>query len=205
MLKKRADMKLVVMSATLEAEKFQSYFLDAPLMKIPGRLHPVEVFYTKEPEQDYLEAAIRTVVNIHTTEETPGDVLVFLTGEEEIEDACKKITREIEQLKEKVRRHFRTSFPGEISVHVQVGPVKVLPLYSTLSPKHQQRIFETVRSIPRRYRAGSCPSSMMTRTVRERRSPRWAMLLSLTRLTIRISVMRLDGTSERLFDDDRWH
>lgn len=47
MLKQRADLKLVVMSATLEAEKFQGYFEDAPLMKVPGRLHPVEIFYTQ--------------------------------------------------------------------------------------------------------------------------------------------------------------
>lgn len=46
-LKNRKDLKLVVMSATLEAEKFQGYFLDAPLMKVPGRLHPVEIFYTQ--------------------------------------------------------------------------------------------------------------------------------------------------------------
>jgi HrpA-like RNA helicase len=46
-LRNRKDLKLVVMSATLEAEKFQEYFLDAPLMKVPGRLHPVEVFYTQ--------------------------------------------------------------------------------------------------------------------------------------------------------------
>ena len=46
-LKNRTDLKLVVMSATLEAEKFQGYFLDAPLMKVPGRLHPVEIFYTQ--------------------------------------------------------------------------------------------------------------------------------------------------------------
>ena len=46
-LKQRTDLKLVVMSATLEAEKFQGYFLDAPLMKVPGRLHPVEIFYTQ--------------------------------------------------------------------------------------------------------------------------------------------------------------
>ena len=46
-LRNRRDLKLVVMSATLEAEKFQGYFLDAPLMKVPGRLHPVEVFYTQ--------------------------------------------------------------------------------------------------------------------------------------------------------------
>lgn len=89
------------MSATLEAEKFQGYFLDAPLMKVPGRLHPVEIFYTQEPERDYLEAGIRTVVQIHSCE-PPGDILVFLTGEEEIEDACKKINKEITQLGDSV-------------------------------------------------------------------------------------------------------
>jgi pre-mRNA-splicing factor ATP-dependent RNA helicase DHX15/PRP43 len=123
-LRNRPDLKLVVMSATLEAEKFQAYFNVAPLMKVPGRLHPVEIFYTQDPERDYLEAAIRTVVQIHTCE-TPGDILVFLTGEEEIEDACKKITKEIQNL-------------GD-----QVGPVKAVPLYSTLPPAMQQKIFES--------------------------------------------------------------
>ncbi|KAL4602834.1 hypothetical protein ACB092_10G082500 [Castanea dentata] len=122
-LKNRPDLKLVVMSATLEAEKFQGYFFQAPLMKVPGRLHPVEIFYTEEPERDYLEAAIRTVVQIHMCE-TPGDILVFLTGEEEIEDACRKITKEVANM-------------GD-----QVGPVKVVPLYSTLPPAMQQKIFE---------------------------------------------------------------
>eukprot|EP01023_Acetabularia_acetabulum_P025838 TRINITY_DN24659_c0_g1_i1.p1 TRINITY_DN24659_c0_g1~~TRINITY_DN24659_c0_g1_i1.p1 ORF type:complete len:351 (+),score=76.73 TRINITY_DN24659_c0_g1_i1:127-1053(+) len=84
-LKQRPDLKLVVMSATLEAEKFQEYFQDAPLMKVPGRLHPVEIFYTPKPEKDYLEAAIRTVVQIHQSEEQ-GDILLFLTGEEQISE-----------------------------------------------------------------------------------------------------------------------
>ncbi|KAG2693262.1 hypothetical protein I3843_08G084600 [Carya illinoinensis] len=122
-LKNRSDLKVVVMSATLEAEKFQGYFNGAPLMKVPGRLHPVEIFYTQEPERDYLEAAIRTVVQIHMCE-PPGDILVFLTGEEEIEDACRKISKEVANL-------------GD-----QVGPVKAVPLYSTLPPAMQQKIFE---------------------------------------------------------------
>ncbi|XP_012066040.1 probable pre-mRNA-splicing factor ATP-dependent RNA helicase DEAH2 isoform X2 [Jatropha curcas] len=122
-LRNRPDLKLVVMSATLEAEKFQGYFNDAPLMRVPGRLHPVEIFYTQEPERDYLEAAIRTVVQIHMYEPL-GDILVFLTGEEEIEDACRKITKEVGNM-------------GD-----QVGPVKVVPLYSTLPPAMQQKIFE---------------------------------------------------------------
>lgn len=49
---------------------------------MPGRTHPVEIFYTPEPERDYLEAAIRTVVQIHMCEEEAGDVLLFLTGQE---------------------------------------------------------------------------------------------------------------------------
>jgi len=60
----------------------QQYFDNAPLMSVPGRTHPVEIFYTPEPERDYLEAAIRTVVQIHMCEETEGDVLLFLTGQE---------------------------------------------------------------------------------------------------------------------------
>lgn len=52
------------------------------MLTVPGRTHPVEIFYTPEPERDYLEAAIRTVVQIHMCEEEAGDVLLFLTGQE---------------------------------------------------------------------------------------------------------------------------
>jgi len=112
------------MSATLDAEKFQKYFDNAPLLSIPGRTFPVEIFYTPEPERDYLEAAIRTTVQIHQYE-AEGDILLFLTGEEEIEDACRKIKRESQAL-------------GD-----QVGDLLVVPLYSTLPPAQQQRIFDT--------------------------------------------------------------
>ena len=77
----------------------------------------------QEPERDYLEASIRTVVQIHLSEPA-GDVLVFLTGEEEIEEACRKIQDEVKRFGPKA------------------GPVKVLPLYSSLPPQMQQRIFE---------------------------------------------------------------
>lgn len=53
------------MSATMDAVKFQNYFAGAPMLKVPGRTHPVEIFYTPEPERDYVEAAVRTTVNIH--------------------------------------------------------------------------------------------------------------------------------------------
>ncbi|XP_054721119.1 putative pre-mRNA-splicing factor ATP-dependent RNA helicase PRP1 isoform X2 [Uloborus diversus] len=121
---RRADMKIVVMSATLDAGKFQNYFDNAPLMTVPGRTHPVEIFYTPEPERDYLEAAIRTVIQIHMCEETEGDILLFLTGQEEIEEACKRIKRELDNL------------------GPDVGDLKCIPLYSTLPPNLQQKIFE---------------------------------------------------------------
>ncbi|CAA7019606.1 unnamed protein product [Microthlaspi erraticum] len=105
------------MSATLETDKFHKYFSGSPLIKVPGRLHPVEILYTLEPEMDYLEAAINTVIQIHKCE-PPGDVLVFLTGEEEIEEACKSITCKL----------------GD--------QVTVMPLYATLPSALQHKIFD---------------------------------------------------------------
>ncbi|KAI8977852.1 pre-mRNA-splicing factor ATP-dependent RNA helicase PRP43 [Trametes punicea] len=131
--KRRSDLKIVVMSATLDAKKFQKYFSlsgpdnPAPLFKVPGRTHPVEVFYTQEPEPDYVEAAIRTVLMIHRAED-PGDILLFLTGEEEIEDACRKIKLEADDL--------LNQDPDS------VGPLVCIPLYSSLPPQQQQRIFD---------------------------------------------------------------
>lgn len=122
---RRPDLKIVIMSATLDAQKFQGYFNDAPLLAVPGRTHPVEIFYTPEPERDYVEAALRTVLQIHATE-PEGDILLFLTGEEEIEDACRKISLEGDEL-------LRES---------DCGPLKVYPLYGTLPPQSQQRIFD---------------------------------------------------------------
>lgn len=124
-VQRRPDLKIIIMSATLDAQKFQRYFMDAPLLAVPGRTHPVEVFYTPEPEQDYVEAAIRTVLQIHATEDE-GDILVFLTGEEEIEDAARKIAMEGDEM---VRE-------------ADAGPLKVYPLYGSLPPHMQQRIFD---------------------------------------------------------------
>ena len=119
---KRKDLRVVVMSATLDAKKFQDYFEGAPLLKIPGRTYPVQVYYTPEPERDYFEAAVRTVLQIHQCE-GPGDILVFLTGQQEIEDACTKIREEAQ------------------GFGPDVGKLDARPLYSSLPPQAQQRIF----------------------------------------------------------------
>lgn len=122
---RRPDLKIIIMSATLDAEKFQCYFNDAPLLAVPGRTYPVEIYYTPEFQRDYLDSAIRTVLQIHATEEA-GDILLFLTGEDEIEEAVRKISLEGDQL---VRDEG-------------CGPLSVYPLYGSLPPHQQQRIFE---------------------------------------------------------------
>ncbi|CAD7944289.1 unnamed protein product [Amoebophrya sp. A25] len=122
-MKNREDLKIVVMSATLDAEKMQLYFNNAPMINIPGRTFPVEIYYTPEPEKDYLQAAIRTVLMIHN-EEPDGDVLLFLTGEEEIEYAC------------------RTLMSSARSTDPKIGELRAIALYSSLPPHMQQRIFE---------------------------------------------------------------
>lgn len=122
---RRPDLKLIIMSATLDSQKFQRYFNDAPLLAVPGRTHAVEIFYTPEAERDYVEAALRTVLQIHATE-PEGDILLFLTGEEEIEDAVRKISLEADEM---VRE-------------ADAGTMKVYALYGTLPPAQQQRIFD---------------------------------------------------------------
>ena len=60
---------------------FRRTFFEAPIFTIPGRTFPVQILYTKEPETDYLDASLITVMQIHLSE-PPGDILLFLTGQE---------------------------------------------------------------------------------------------------------------------------
>ena len=122
LLEKRKNLKLIIMSATFDIEKFQKYF-DAPLIIIKGRTFPVEIKYLTNPTDDYVECAIKKVIEIHKNEKK-GDILLFLTGEEEIENACQKIREGIEEL-------------GD-----EVGYANVIPIYSTLPPYLQEKIFE---------------------------------------------------------------
>ncbi len=115
-LPKRPELKVVVMSATLNAERFQAYFKGSPLIDVPGRMFPVEISYTEAPEKDYYAAMVKQVCQIHQHEQ-PGDILVFLTGEEEIENACADVREQIDQM------------------GGSVGEALILPLYSTLSPQ----------------------------------------------------------------------
>ena len=98
-------LKVVVMSATLDVKTFQTFFPESAMIKIPGRQYPVQVVYTSEPHEDYVDAALQTVMQIHKY--TPGgdgsDVLVFLTGQDEIEDLMDQTTTLIKAVKEALK------------------------------------------------------------------------------------------------------
>lgn len=85
-LQVRPEFKLLISSATLDAEKFSAYFGNAPIFSFPGRRYPVDIYYTSQPEADYIEAAVVTVLQIHVTQDE-GDILVFLTGQVRDADA----------------------------------------------------------------------------------------------------------------------
>ncbi|KAM3872744.1 pre-mRNA-splicing factor ATP-dependent RNA helicase DHX16 isoform 3-T3 [Diretmus argenteus] len=118
----RPDLKVLVASATLDTERFSCFFDDAPVFRIPGRRFPVDIYYTKAPEADYLEACVVSVLQIHVTQ-SPGDILVFLTGQEEIEACC-------ELLQERCRR-----------LGSKISELLVLPIYANLPSDMQAKIF----------------------------------------------------------------
>ncbi|KAK7028817.1 Salivary acidic proline-rich phosphoprotein 1/2 [Paramarasmius palmivorus] len=77
-------LKIIIMSATLDAEKFANFFPGAKTIYVQGRQHPVTIYHTTTSQVDYVDAAMRTFFQIHT-DQPPGDVLIFLPGQEDIE------------------------------------------------------------------------------------------------------------------------
>uniref|UniRef100_A0A7S1N3Q4 RNA helicase n=1 Tax=Eutreptiella gymnastica TaxID=73025 RepID=A0A7S1N3Q4_9EUGL len=115
-------LKVVIMSATFDCVKFSDFFAGAPTVHVPGSTYPVQILNIQHKVDDYLDQAIATVYNILLFEEDQGHILVFLTGEEEIEQACDIL---------RVDPRFHGD-PGLV----------VLPLYSALPPQDQIRVFE---------------------------------------------------------------
>ena len=120
----RKDLKLIIASATMNAEKFSNYFNDAPIFNIPGRRFPVDIHYTKNPEANYIQAALTTIFQIHTTQELPGDILVFLTGQDEIETMQESLEEACHKL-------------GSL-----IKPLIICPVYASLPTDLQKNIFE---------------------------------------------------------------
>ena len=86
------DFKLIVTSATLNVEKFARFFGNCDVFSIPGRTHPVQLIYNEAPAEEYIYETVTRVMKIHL-EEHAGDVLVFMPGKEEIEDAGDRLTK----------------------------------------------------------------------------------------------------------------
>lgn len=168
--------QVIVMSATMDVDLFSEYFNKSPVLYLEGRQHPIQIYYTKQPQSDYLHAALVTIFQIHQVsvasasqvlcffflytfltiahmrlcclytatvlphaqtqsfvvvvvvcaQEAPlsHDILVFMTGQEEIE-ALARTCRDI-------AKHLPDS----------CGPMVVVPLYASLPPLQQLRVFQ---------------------------------------------------------------
>jgi ATP-dependent RNA helicase DDX35 len=136
-LRKREDLRVVVSSATLEAERFLDFFAPddgekvhgkskeeyGKIIGIEGRTYPVEIQYAIEPTNNYVESIVEAVMNIHT-KESDGDILVFLTGREEIDDVIDMLGDRIADMPSTQQR------------------LLTLPLYAGLPTEEQMFVFQ---------------------------------------------------------------
>ena len=152
LLPRRPDLKVIITSATIDPESFAAHFADAsgtpaPIIEVSGRTYPVEIRYRPLVEEVSIEDPKTHAVKVRKTErdlfdaigdavgelgrETPGDVLVFLSGEAEIRDAADALT-------------------GRFRAARGSAALEVLPLYGRLSAAEQHRVFEVNKSGARR-------------------------------------------------------
>ncbi|KAH9812814.1 P-loop containing nucleoside triphosphate hydrolase protein [Melampsora americana] len=115
-------LKIVVMSATLDAQRFAEFFDNAKVIYIQGRQHPVTIYFSKEPQTDYIEAAVKTSLQIHKNQ-PPGDVLVFLAGQEDIES-----------MQSQLMLYAKDLVPS-------MTQMMICPLYAKLPTAQQQQVF----------------------------------------------------------------
>ena len=138
--KVRPDLKIIVASATLDAQFFKDYYEQnltsdpdkdtARIIHLEGRTFPVDIFYLNKPTADYMKQSLDTILNIHKKNE-PGDILVFLTSAED----CDSLT---ESLEEKVGELIKRA--NELKV--RMNKMKVYRLYGSLPINDQMKVFE---------------------------------------------------------------
>lgn len=123
-VQRRRDLKLIVTSATLDSRRFAEFFGGVPVFEIPGRTFKVERVYAKTSCDDYVDAAVKQALAIHLSH-PPGDILIFMTGQEDIETVCELIAERIMDLGTD-----------------KVPPLLLLPLFSNLSSDQQSKAFD---------------------------------------------------------------
>ncbi|XP_062501947.1 probable ATP-dependent RNA helicase DHX35 isoform X2 [Corticium candelabrum] len=131
-LKKRLDLKLIVSSATLDAEMFRDFFNlntsgdskkdTAAILTVKGRMFPVDIYYSYYPVPDYIKSTVSTIWAIHQ-DERPGDILAFLTGQEEVERVVALVLERAETLPDSANQ------------------LMVLPMYGGLPASEQLKVF----------------------------------------------------------------
>ncbi|KAI6790402.1 ATP dependent RNA helicase [Hortaea werneckii] len=132
--KKRPELRIIVSSATIEAENFLQFFTTddeeigrdqrtARIVSIEGRAFPVDIHYLTDPCEDYLERAVHTVFDVHNSEPA-GDILVFLTGRDEIEKALQLVADRLP------------------SLPASTDKILALPMYAGLTTEQQMYVFE---------------------------------------------------------------
>ncbi|KAK6477166.1 pre-mRNA-splicing factor ATP-dependent RNA helicase PRP16-like [Huso huso] len=119
---RRSDLKLIVTSATMDSDKFAAFFGNVPIFHIPGRTFPVDILFSKTPQEDYVEASVKQALQVHLSG-MPGDILIFMPGQEDIEVTSDQIVERLEDL---------DSAPQ----------LAVLPIYSQLPSDLQAKIFQ---------------------------------------------------------------
>ncbi|KAK4144670.1 P-loop containing nucleoside triphosphate hydrolase protein [Dichotomopilus funicola] len=121
-LQRRRDLKLIVTSATMNSKRFSDFYGGAPEFTIPGRTFPVDVMFHRSPVEDYVDQAVQQVLAIHVGKPA-GDILVFMTGQEDIEVTCELVRERLDALND----------PPQLSI---------LPIYSQMPADLQAKIFD---------------------------------------------------------------
>lgn len=127
---RNGSLKLIIMSATLNTEQFMKYFNNCPLLKVSGKLYPVDITYHPSPMDKRVKSSVELAIRIHL-HEGPGHILAFLTGFEECEKACKMTYSILEDLSKKGKK---------------VPPMNIMPLYGAQNTEDQSRIFERTKN-----------------------------------------------------------
>ncbi|KAG5465386.1 hypothetical protein CUR178_00089 [Leishmania enriettii] len=123
-IRRNPNLKVIVASATINAEKFSAFFDKAPVFTVSGRTYPVDLFYSDEPVADYVTGSAQTALGLHVSKPLPGDILVFLPGQDAIETCGETLQSCVDEAKGQLR------------------PLLILPIYSSMPPKEQARIYE---------------------------------------------------------------
>ncbi|XP_042502948.1 probable pre-mRNA-splicing factor ATP-dependent RNA helicase DEAH4 isoform X2 [Macadamia integrifolia] len=128
-----SNLKVLITSATLDGEKVSKFFSNCPIVTVPGKLFPVEILYSKECPTSYIEASLKKALDIHV-QEPEGDVLIFMTGQDDIEKLVKNLEERVQSLEE-----------GSCIDAV------ILPLHGSLPPEMQVRVFSPAPPNCRRF------------------------------------------------------